>query len=188
MPSISCFYTHYNREPVNITFVKYDRYMKVMLNSKSVVLTFRQLVSYPELFQTYVISLLLTEDTSRIDYEIEHYRNVYGVSTMKYWKNFSLTTEYDLILLEKNFHRNPLNSAEPKRSTSFKKIKKFLREFYKYHDGGHIQNPMDLFNEFYSREIRDTENIIEYNKRIETMSIILNNYGRDIYTYINAYL
>ena len=138
MPSISCFYIHYNREPINIIFVKYENFIKIFLNEKSVILTIQQLLSIRELFQIYLISLLLTEDTSKISFDIEHYRNVYGVSTIRYWKNLHLTSTYNVVLLEKNPHKNPLNANEPKRSTSLKKINKFLKKFDKYIDDNYI--------------------------------------------------
>ena len=101
-------------------------------SQKSVILTNKQLVSSLELFKIYILSLLLTEDTSKISTDVEHYRTIYGVSTMRYWKYLRLTLHYELVLLEKSPYKNPLKAKEPKRSTSLKKINKFMKKFYKF--------------------------------------------------------
>jgi len=192
MPSISCFYIHYNREPINIIFVKYENFIKIFLNEKSVILTIQQLLSIRELFQIYLISLLLTEDTSKISFDIEHYRNVYGVSTIRYWKNLHLTSTYNVVLLEKNPHKNPLNANEPKRSTSLKKINKFLKKFDKYIDDNYIVDVERIFNEYYSMETSSIFNYfqryIEHEKKIEMLSVILHNYGKDVYSAVRKHL
>ena len=192
MPSISCFYVHYNREPINIIFVKYENFIKIFLNEKSVILTIQQLLSVHKLFQIYILSLLLTEDTSNISFEIEHYRNVYGVSTIGYWKNLHLTSTYNIVLLEKNPHKNPLNANEPKRSTSLKKINKFLKKFDKYNDDNYIVDVERIFNEYYSMETSSIfsyiKRYIEHEKKIEMLSVILHNYGKDVYSAVSKHL
>jgi hypothetical protein len=192
MPSISCFYVHYNRDPINIIFVKYENFIKIFLNEKSVILTIQQLLSVRELFQIYLLSLLLTEDTSKISFDIEHYRNVYGVSTIRYWKNLYLTSTYNVVMLEKNPHKNPLNSNEPKRSTSLKKINKFLKKFDKYIDDNHIVDVERIFNEYYSMETSSIfsyfRRYIEHEKKIEMLSVVLHNYGKDVYSAVRKHL
>jgi hypothetical protein len=162
------------------------------LNEKSVILTIQQLLSIRELFQIYLISLLLTEDTSKISFDIEHYRNVYGVSTIRYWKNLHLTSTYNVVLLEKNPHKNPLNANEPKRSTSLKKINKFLKKFDKYIDDNYIVDVERIFNEYYSMETSSIFNYfqryIEHEKKIEMLSVILHNYGKDVYSAVRKHL
>jgi hypothetical protein len=191
MTSISCFYVHYNRDPINFIFVKYENFIKIFLNEKCVIITNQQLVSCRELFQIYILSLLLTEDTSKISIDVENYRNVYGVSTKKYWKNIQLTSQYNVILLEKSPHKNPLNSNEPKRSTSLKKINKFMRKFFMYYD----ENIVDLeriYNEYYFMETSSIfsyfQRYIEHEKKIEMLSVILHNYGRDVYSAVAKHM
>lgn len=192
MASISCFYVHYNRDPINIIFVKYQNFIKIYLNDKSVILTIQQLVSIQNLFQIYLISLLLTEDTSTISIDIENYRNIYGVSAIRYWKNISLMNNYEVIMLEKSPYKNPLNSNEPKRSTSLKKINKFLKKFNRYYDEKYIMNVDKIFNEYYRMETTQMFNYfqryIEHEKKIEMLSVILHNYGRDVYSAVQKHM
>lgn len=152
MVSVSCFYIHYNREPLNFIFIKYEKFIKILLNNKSIILSINELISYRELFNIYIISLLLTEDTSKINSEIIDKKKYYGISTIKYWKNIRLTSYYTTIFLERYSHKNPLNTLEPKRSTSFKKINKFMKIFYEYYDNEYIINPIELINEYYFKE------------------------------------
>ncbi len=192
MPTISCIYVHYNREPLNITFIKFNNFIKVIFNNKSVILTFSQLMYYREFFEYYLISLLLTKDSTKIDVEIVDNKPVYGVSTIRYWKNLYLTNDYKVIPLEKSSHRNPLNAAEPKRSTSINKIYKFMKKFYIYYNNDHIIYPVDLLNEYYFMESTDIieyfNRYIEYNKKIEMLAVILHNYGRDVYNSVRKFL
>ena len=192
MASISCYYIHYNRDPVNIIFVKYENFIKIFLNEKSVIMTIKQLVSNRELYKIYLISLLLTEDTSKISTDIENYRNIYGVSTIRIWKNIRLTTDYQVVLLEKSPHKNPLNATEPKRSTSLKKINKFLRKFQKYCDDKYISDVKKIFNEYYLMEITPVfdfvKRVVEHEKKIEMLSVILHNYGIDVYSVVKKHL
>lgn len=192
MASISCFYVHYNRDPINIIFVKYENFIKIFLNEKSVILTIQQLISIQSLFKIYLISLLLTEDTSKISIDIEHYRNIYGVSTIRYWKNIHLMDEYEVVFLEKSSYKNPLNAVEPKRSTSLKKIKKFLKKFNNYYDEKYIMDVDKIFNEYYLMETTSLFNYfqryIEHEKKIEMLSVILHNYGRDVYSAVQKHM
>ena len=191
MTSISCFYVHFNRDPINIIFVKYENFIKIFLNDKSVILTIQQLIYIKNLFKIYLLSLLLTEDTSKISFDVEHYRNIYGVSALKYWKNLRLTTQYEIVFLEKSRHKNPLNANEPKRSTSLKKIHKFMRMFNNYYDN-HIRDVETIFNEYYEMMSLPIFNYfqryMEHEKRIEMLSVILHNYGRDVYSAVQKHM
>jgi hypothetical protein len=191
MTSISCFYVHYNRDPINIIFVKYQNFFKIFLNDKSIILTYQQLVYYRELFQIYLLSLLLTEDTSKISVDVENYKNVYGVSTIKYWKHLHLTSLYNVILLEKSPHKNPLNASEPKRSTSLKKINKFMKKFDRYYYE-YIMDVDKIFLEYYEMESSQMFNYfqryIQHEKKIEMLSVVLHNYGKDVYNSVMKHL
>jgi len=195
MPTISCFYNHYNREPFNFTFIQFEKFVKVILNFRSVVLTNAQLVSNPLLFQIFKLSLLLTEDTSVITSNINEYthKTVYGVSTMRYWKHIHLTDYYEFVELEKSSSRNPLKSSEPKRASSYKKIKKFMRLLHNIYETDKIVKPNIIINEYLDNadiaEIIDYfTKYIEYNRKIEMLSVILHNYGRDVYRSVMQHL
>ena len=146
--SISCFYMYFdNAKPINITFIKFDNYIKVIFNNRSVILTNNQLLSNFELFQLYLLSLILTEDTSKI-YKTN---NNYGIYT-KIWDNLYLSPSYKMIYLEKLAHKNPFKSNEPKRPTSSKKINKFMWIFNRWIKTIDI-NPINLFYEYYLIEL-----------------------------------
>jgi len=191
--SISCFFiTNHIEGHINIIFIKFRSFIKVILNNKSVILNFRQLISNYRLFQIYLLSLLLTEDTTKIDIDVVDNKIIYGISTLKYWKNFYLTLSYKTVYFKKKFNKNLLNTQEPKRSTSLKKINKFMRIFYNLYNEGYIINPIYVFYEYYSYQTNDIVEYIkkyrEYNKKIEILSNILHNYGYDIYSCIKIYL
>jgi hypothetical protein len=192
-PTVSCFYiTNYNDGQINITFIKYVKYIKIILNYKSIILPIEQLITNYKLFQIYLISLLLTENTTSIDLMIINKKKFYGISTMRYWKNVYLTLSYKIIFLQKSYHKNPFYSNEPKRSTSLKKINKFMRTFYNLYKEGYIINPLFVFYEYYSNETLDISDYVkkqtEHNKKIEILINILHNYGHDIYYSIKKYL
>jgi vacuolar-type H+-ATPase catalytic subunit A/Vma1 len=96
------------------------------------------------------------------------------------------------VLLEKNPHKNPLNANEPKRSTSLKKINKFLKKFDKYNDDNYIVDVERIFNEYYSMETSSIfsyiKRYIEHEKKIEMLSVILHNYGKDVYSAVSKHL
>ena len=99
---------------------------------------------------------------------------------------------YEVIMLEKSPYKNPLNSNEPKRSTSLKKINKFLKKFNKYYDEKYIMNVDKIFNEYYRMETTQMFNYfqryIEHEKKIEMLSVILHNYGRDVYSAVQKHM
>jgi len=171
--------------------VKYQNFFKIVLNDKSIILTYQQLVHYRELFQIYILSLLLTEDTTKISFDVENYKKVYGVSTIKYWKHLHLTSLYNVILLEKSPHKNPLNATEPKRSTSLKKINKFMKKFDRYYYE-YIMDVDKIFLEYYEMESLQMFNYfqryIQHEKKIEMLSVILHKYGKDVYNSVMKHL
>lgn len=70
MSEISCFYNHQDIEPIIFIFIKYDKYFKILLNNRSIILTYQQLIYNNNLFQIYILSLLCTADTSFFDTHI----------------------------------------------------------------------------------------------------------------------
>jgi len=193
MPEISCFYStnclFEDSININIIFIKYSKYFRVIINDKSISITIDQLLSSDELIQVYILSLLLTENTDKISVQRKNNKIVYGVSTNIYSKGFS---KYRFVMVEKLPHKNPLNAQEPKRSTGPKKLRKVMRMFYNMHEGELFLDPIVLFNAYYTNETNklfiDIKNEIEKNKRIEILTNILHCYGRDIYSSIRKYL
>jgi hypothetical protein len=232
MTEISCFYNHFNSKPLKYIFIKYDKYVKVILNYHSVILTIEQLVSNSRLFQMYILSLLCTSTNSitevyhKTDETIEpewyddnryyintldimynrHYINslyiiedaantpIYGIYTQKCWKSRSIANYYEFVkLYATNFkkRRNPLKSCEPKRSSSCKKIRKFMKLFDISIDE-YIKDPLYLFYLFYKVE-QDylTDYFTKYinqEYKVELLTSILHTYGRDIYNSIKRFI
>ena len=190
MIEISCFYVHYNRCPINITFIKYDKFMKIILQNRTISIRIENIIEYQFLVDFYILSLLCTKDTSKIDYEINNKGQVfYGVSTKRLWKCLYFMREYEIITLEKNFFKNPLLSQEPRRETGTKKIRKFMKEFYSYYDSNLLHDPHELLPIFISKTISDTriEEIIKYEQMIYNLCCI-KNFNNDIYASIMNYM
>ena len=194
MPSISCFYNHFNRQPYNIMFIEFEKFVKVVFNYRVVILKKEDLVSNQRLFHVFMLSLFLTKDTSKVSSVINEYlnKNIYGVSTMWYWKNLHTTTYYEFTELEKSCSRNPLKASEPKRSTSVKKVRKFFKAFNNVFDNHLIKEPHDIFNEFFQQETAEMfdyfKRYIEHERKIEMLSVVLHNYGRDVYSGVQRFL
>lgn len=201
MIEISCFYVHhYNRDPINFTFIKYDKFIKIILQMRKIIIEIKNLKNYKTLFQFYILSLLCTKNTSKIskisDYDSDdenelnkNYVKYYGVSTLKYWKSLHFTYNYETILLEKNCLKNPLFSEEPKRETSFKKQKKLLKLFSNYYKKCHINEPLYYINDYQNEIINDLnmKKIIQYEKKIYLLCCI-RGFNRDIYTNIKKFM
>ena len=190
MIEISCFYVHYNRCPINITFIKYDKFMKIILQNRTISIRIENIIEYQFLVDFYILSLLCTKDTSKIDYEINNKGQIfYGVSTKRLWKGLYFMREYEIITLEKNFFKNPLLSQEPRRETGNKKIRKFMKEFYSYYDSNLLHDPLELLPMFISKTISDTriEEIIKYEQMIYNLCCI-KNFNNDIYASIMNYM
>jgi len=162
VPTISCLSINFNRDAANFTFTQFKNYVKVILNGRSIVLTNDQLVENCELFQMFVMSLLFTEDITKIDKVTINDKVYYGVSTMVYCRNFATNRSYKFIHLEKTAHRNPLNCKEPKRSTSSKKYNKFFRYFYNcLNDKSYIIDPKYMIRDYFLGETSN-EMLIDY--------------------------
>jgi hypothetical protein len=187
--SISCLYIHYNRSPANFTFIKFDNFVKVIFNKRAVIMTNEQLVSNDELFQVYIMSLIVTEDTSKVERVKIDKMIYYGISTMRFWKNLYLTDFYKIISLEKSAHRNPLNSKEPKRATSQKKLNKFMSIFYdNIYNSNYIVTPHRLLNEYYCNETDEIAKYIEHHTQTTILTAILHNYGYEVYSAIKRFV
>jgi|LakMenE01Jun11ns_1017448.scaffolds.fasta_scaffold9771337_2 hypothetical protein len=177
-----------------MTFIKFSNFIKVSLNFRIVILTIEELVSNPELFQIFILSLLFTKNTLKAsimcyDDIINDHTKWYGIITHVYNKNNNLFNYYyKFFSLYKSRFRNPLNAQEPKRSTSSKKIKKFFKLFYRMYYDRMTKKPLVIINEYIQQETFDIcnyiERLIQYEKKIEILSNILHNYGYDVYSNI----
>lgn len=220
MTEISCFYNHFNKETLKYIFIKYDKFVKVIFNCRSIILTIEQLVTNTQLFQIYILSLLCTSNTSVSEVcintgetiEIEwnnddkHFINrhdiindamytpIYGIYTQKCWKSRSIAIYYEFVkLYDTSFkkRRDPLYSLEPKRSSSSKKIRKFMKLFVKSIDD-YIIDPLSLiylFNKTEQGFLTDYfTRYIEQEKNVELRASMLHKYGHDVYKSISRFL
>ena len=192
MVTISCFYNHFNSISVNIIFIQFEKFVKVILNNRIVILTNKELISNIKLFQLFKLSLLCTEDTSRINQTA--YGFIQSISTQQYWKKSYFCQYYNIAVIKKQQHRNPLLAQEPNRSSSSKKIRKFEKLFSIYITYK-IKDPNELLNEYLQLELAELNNYftkyIEYNKnnaKIQLLSSILHNYGRDVYSSVRKFM
>lgn len=194
MVSISCFYNHYNIFPFNFTFIEYEKYVKIIINERSIILTKEQLVLNTKLFQIFILSLLCTEDISTIQSQesiIFLNTTIYGINTKKKWKSLRFTNEYSFIELEKSYRKNPLNSREPKRNSSMKKIRKF-NKLLNGRASIMIGDPNKLILDFYINESKELyeyfNKYIDYNLKFNVLLSITQNYGSDIMTIISSFI
>jgi hypothetical protein len=171
MVQISCFYVHYNIAPIFFVFIKYNNYFKVILNNIYIILENKQLVDNTELFQIYILSLLCTEDASIISY-----KNIYGVNTMRYWKNLYFSSNYKFIELNK-YYKNIL--VEPKHSSSKNEYIKFNKYLFNYMNV--IKHPLNLIIEFINHNTKEEFNIINKYKKIMLLMCVKRRLGYDIY-------
>lgn len=210
MVSISCFKGNYNRFPVNFTFIQFEKYVKVILDSKAVILSNKQFTSNIQLFQIFKLSLLCTKDSSTIETENRYsyiYNNnkiydnyidvidnyVYGVLTRRNWQIMGITDDYIFVPLEKSPKKNPLNMKEPKRESSNKKIRKFLKSLNDISINDPLMEiPNNLIEDFYMNECKNIfeyfNTYISYGMRFNVLVSINHIYGTDVMTSINKFL
>lgn len=181
MPEISCFIEKSTAGSKKIIFIKFKKYFIVQINTftKPIIITFNTLKNIEYLFETYILSLVLTINTT----ELILYNNRYYIKAINMPTNGFLTTETN-----NNVYigrKNLLNKSEPKRETSYKKIKKFIKLFnnyFKYCD------PIELIVSFVNNEIDNTEDILAelenkvyIDNSIQLLTGIKKKYGKDIY-------
>ncbi len=194
LPSISCYYLHYNRQPYNFTFIKFEKFVKVLLNNRVVVMTFKQLVENTKLFKIFQLSLLLTKDTTQIATSVNETTGdvMYGVITKWYWKHLRISEFEKFTVLEKSQYKNPLKSCEPKRESSRKKINKFLKLFNSEDIVNKMKDPDAVVLELFQKESAEIfdyfRQYIEHERKVEMLSVILHNYGRDVYSCVKRFV
>jgi hypothetical protein len=199
MVTISCFYRSCNPTPIKFIFIQFERFVKVMFYDKIVILTYEQIVSNIYLFEMFKLSLLCTEDSSRI------YKNSYNencVSTRQYLRRLEFTDTnilqefenfsniYQLVELDKVKTRNPLLAQEPKRASSSKKIRKFAKLCFNM--ANKIGDPYELMYEYLQVDIAELNyyftKYINNETKIQLLSSILHNYGRDVYSSVRKFM
>jgi hypothetical protein len=198
MVTISTFHNHFSRRPVNFIFIQFEQFIKINLNDnlndKSVILTNEQLVSNSTLFQIFKLSLLCTEDNTRIQISTINGFIIYGIYSRWYWKYSNFINYYRFTELYNTNTRNPLHAQEPKRASSNKKIRKFIK-FVNVCINLRIKGSDVLIREYYDYELNILVNYfnryIEHNqnnRQIKMLTQIKKNYGIDIYNLIRIYL
>jgi hypothetical protein len=146
MVEVSCFYIYYEIEPVNFTFIKYEKFIQIILQDRRMVIAIEKLKNYKMLFQFYTLSLLTSQDIKKVS----RIGNTYGVYTRQQWKDCFIFSDYKFSKFEKGFLKNPLLSQEPKRETSFKKQKKLFKVIDNYYGNKHITHPLNSINGYIS--------------------------------------
>jgi hypothetical protein len=177
-------------------FIEFDDFFKVIINEKLVVLTKQELTSNSRLFQIYLISLLLTEDIITVKKIMLNNSYIYGINSR--WFSNDLTIQMDLeervkfTIMTKLSNRNPLNASSPKRSSGPKKIRKFMKLIDKFYRSNNITDLSFIIPIFYRNELQPSidyfERYIAHEKKIQMLSSIFHNYGRDIYVSVNKFL
>jgi len=159
--------------------------MKISLDKRKIVIAIENLKKYQKLFQFYILSLLLTKNSNKISTFDDRYK-VYGVFCEKIGSHLLFNGRYEFIMLD-NYHKNPLITQEPKRETSIKKLKKFLKMMDEYFVTD--INSFKLTELYLRKTILNTNiyKIIEYEKEIEILSCI-RCVNRDVYSAIKNFM
>jgi len=185
MSEISCFYIHFNRTPMHITFIKFEKYFIVCLcNDNAIAISFETFMKIPYLFDFYILSLFLTEDTQQL-----HIRNDtmgYYTKTRCLWKRMCICNGYEFVHID---NRNLLNKREPTRETSNKKIRKFIKYFNRIFQE---DDPIEILGRsiypIINEEQQKLEKVLDYNNKISLLTGIKKKYGIDIYYIVRRHL
>jgi hypothetical protein len=173
-------------------FIEFDNFFKVIINNKKIVLTKQELTLNSRLFQIYLISLLLTEDIIIIDKIMFDKSYIYGIRSRWYIYNNINFQKVKFTIMRIFLNRNPLNASSPKRSSSPKKIRKFIKLIDKFYKNNKIIDLSFIILIFYIDEAHPLidyfERYIAHEKKIQMLSVILHNYGRDVYGAVNKFL
>ena len=108
MIEISCVYADDDEfnDPINITFIKYEKFMKIAINERKMIIRIENLKKSQFLFEYYILSLLCTKDLNKT-YLFNN--EIYCVLTNKYWNNSIFSDKYnDLTKIIKKVPNNCL--------------------------------------------------------------------------------
>ena len=188
MTEIGCFFSSQGHRPRNFTFVKYQEFMKISLCNKSIIIRIENLKRNETIFRFYILSLLCTEDPTRISIiDVVRGIEIFGISTDILRNRSTFVGSYDYIMLEKRCFKNPLLSQEPRRETSMKKQNKFMKLIHQlFYRRVNPRRAIDLYQK---QMIANTDvmKIVEYEKRINLLCSI-RGFNRDIYLTIRNFL
>ena len=123
MTDISCIYSSSRYDEVLMIFVKFSNFITVHLyGCNKITLKFEVFVNIPMLYDLYVISLLLTENTKKLDttdFNDKYYLNVASLYNFNYYEHPYLPIDIG--------NKNLLLKKNPKRETTSKKLRKFIK-------------------------------------------------------------
>jgi hypothetical protein len=190
---VTCCVYFYVKTSLNlIVFIKFDNYFIINHDRNNIIIVSHEtLVSIPNLFKIYILSLLVTEDTRNVIKTKTKYSNKIIYTLPIKYQNMPLffNETYKNVYIGK---RNPLNKLEPKRESSLKKINKFIKNFNKTFE---YDSPNTLIEKFIESEINIEQNEINkillkhYNDNtISLLTGIKKKYGTDIYDKIRCHL
>ena len=123
MTDISCIYSSSRYDEVLMIFVKFSNFITVHLyGCNKITLKFEVFVNIPMLYDLYIISLLLTENTKRLDttdFNDKYYLKVASLYNFNYYEHPYLSIDIG--------NKNLLLKKNPKRETTSKKLRKFIK-------------------------------------------------------------
>lgn len=196
MTIISCFYIKYNREPINFTFISFKKYIKVIVNHRSIILEKARFAGNKEMVQVYTLSLICSKNTSKI-YTSSSFTNnkgkyIYGVKSIKYIRDLKFANDYEFFELTKSSTKNPLNMIEPKRESGEKKIRK-LEKYICQYLYAYVPLPVYMMiSEYYTRETTEEFKICDkykkYNLKITLLLCVNRCMGYDVYSHMRGIL
>lgn len=130
----SCYFIHRNRGYPRIVFIRFDDMVRIYFNNdKPIVIKIEDILNNKELYEYYLVSLLLTENPNELYYNKDDIndKSLY-ISSIKDWKRMHYNNDY-----ENNFRvkKNIFLQEKPKRVSSNKKLRKFKKKFNEFiHD------------------------------------------------------
>lgn len=126
MVQITCYYlvnTVKPEEDTMLIFIRYEKFFKIILNDRSIIVAIDDIAYSAHLYGYYILSVILTEKSTNDLKEKDYKISVIYDMNLRYFTN-----DYNEVVL----YKNPLNSKEPKRNTSYKKINKFMKQMRHY--------------------------------------------------------
>lgn len=126
MIQITCYYLVDIINPekdIMLIFIKYEKFFKIILNDRSIIISINDIIYNQHLYGYYILSVILTEKCTNISNDKGYNIPVIYDMNLRYFMN-----NYNNVIL----YKNPLNSKEPKRNTSQKKINKFMKQLVNY--------------------------------------------------------
>ena len=119
---------------------------------------------------------------------------IYGIKTIWYYKDYA--NVYELgnkpLFTKINLNNNPLNAEEPKKHNNLNEINKFMIFSDNIYNSNNLNKIPEIIYNYYQQKSKKLfdyfEKYIAHEKKIEMLSVILHNYGIDIYNAVNKFL